>query len=67
MAKHEIKDCPKCGGSFECKVGSVLQCECSTITVDAALQNYLKKKYDDCLCIRCLLQEQMEWNKSKAL
>jgi len=52
--KHEEKVCPKCNSKFECKVGSILLCQCSAITLSDDEQYYIQSKYQDCLCIDCM-------------
>lgn len=54
MQKHEIKYCPRCKIRFECKVGSVLLCQCSDVRLTEAERNYLRESYDDCLCANCM-------------
>lgn len=52
--KHEIKICQRCENSFECKVGDVANCQCSTVSVTAAANDFLEKTDYDCLCKKCL-------------
>lgn len=54
MVKHEEKKCPRCGSSFECKVGSILLCQCSTVSITEDERDYINATYDDCLCATCL-------------
>ncbi|MEQ9439103.1 MAG: cysteine-rich CWC family protein [Cyclobacteriaceae bacterium] len=54
MAKHEEKKCPRCDRSFECKVGSILLCQCSTVIFTEAERAYISQQFDDCLCAHCL-------------
>ena len=54
MSIHEQKYCPRCHSLFECKVGSILLCQCSKINVDERTQSYLNKNYSDCLCAACM-------------
>ncbi len=54
MASHEIKYCPRCNSTFECKVGNISLCQCSKIVVDERVQSYLNKNYNDCLCAACM-------------
>ena len=64
--KHEEKLCPRCEEKFECKVGSILLCQCSQISLSDNEIDYIKSKYADCLCINCIrfLKEEYE-NKNK--
>lgn len=52
--KHEIKTCPRCSGSFECKTGDVANCQCNAIKLNEEVYDLIKNKYDDCLCANCL-------------
>lgn len=54
MAQHEKKYCPRCNISFECKVGSILQCQCNGITFTDTEWDYVRLTYTDCLCRHCL-------------
>lgn len=54
--KHEQKNCPRCGGSFECKVGDILKCQCYGIVLSDEQTAFIKTAYQDCLCRNCLLQ-----------
>lgn len=61
MHKHETKSCPRCRSSFECKAGSITQCQCSAIQLSAEERIYVESKYEDCLCINCLAFLQKEY------
>ncbi|WP_295795298.1 cysteine-rich CWC family protein [Mucilaginibacter sp.] len=54
MAQHEPKHCPRCNSPFECKVGSILQCQCSGLAFSDAEWDYIRLTYTDCLCRHCL-------------
>jgi len=54
MPQHEIKHCPRCGHSFECKQGSILLCQCSEVTFTQEELAWLQSQYQDCLCLQCL-------------
>ena len=54
MCMHEEKYCPRCKRLFECKAGSILQCQCSQLKLTENERNYIEQHYADCLCIRCL-------------
>lgn len=55
--KHEIKNCPCCGDSFECKVGSITQCQCWAVQLDEEELQFIREKYETCLCAKCMIQE----------
>ena len=54
MPRHEQKFCPRCGKSFECKVGNVLQCQCMQVSLTPAERAFMQEQYDDCLCAACM-------------
>jgi len=60
MPKHEAKCCPRCDSNFECKVSSILECQCSSVFLSQAEQEYVSTRYDDCLCVSCLVEVQTE-------
>ena len=52
--KHERKVCPACLDLFECKVGDVANCQCSTVKLKEDVQRHIQGIYGDCLCCHCL-------------
>ncbi|WP_126243750.1 cysteine-rich CWC family protein [Chitinophaga rhizosphaerae] len=54
MCEHEQKHCPKCNASFECKVGSILLCQCTAVTLSQDERDFIAAQYADCLCAACL-------------
>ncbi|WP_020533168.1 cysteine-rich CWC family protein [Flexithrix dorotheae] len=61
MYKHEVKNCPRCDKPFECKVGSISICQCISARLNEAQRDYIRGKYNDCLCINCLLELKAEY------
>lgn len=61
--KHENKYCPRCNVIFECKVGSVNLCQCSTVQLTAEERNFLLDKFDDCLCASCMAELRSEYHR----
>ncbi|WP_091207365.1 cysteine-rich CWC family protein [Mucilaginibacter gossypiicola] len=55
MANHENKHCPRCNAPFECKVGSILLCQCQGINFTDQERDYIRLTYPDCLCRNCLM------------
>lgn len=53
------KICPRCGECFNCSHGSIEQCDCVGVVLDANQCAYISKNFDDCLCRACLLEIQM--------
>lgn len=54
--KHELKHCPRCSASFECKVGDVVNCQCNEVRIQATTYEFLADAYYDCLCKKCLAE-----------
>jgi hypothetical protein len=54
MCRHEEKYCPRCQAVFECKVGSILLCQCTTVILNEEERAYIQEKFDDCLCAECM-------------
>ncbi|HAO47302.1 MAG TPA: cysteine-rich CWC family protein [Ferruginibacter sp.] len=67
MHKHEVKNCPRCHAAFECKAGSITQCQCSSIRLVDEERIYVESRYEDCLCINCLVFLQQEYAVFKEL
>ncbi|RYY54062.1 MAG: hypothetical protein EOO09_15765 [Chitinophagaceae bacterium] len=60
MACHETKYCPRCKSPFECKVGSISECQCNVVKLDEAQRREIAANYSDCLCASCLVELQKE-------
>ena len=58
MANHEPKLCERCQRRFECKSGSVLQCQCNGILLNEEAKRFIEARYTDCLCRDCLIAVQ---------
>ncbi len=56
MSNHENKTCPNCSELFECKVGSIMLCECTAVSLNEEERMYIKDKFNDCLCATCMYQ-----------
>jgi len=67
MCRHETKNCQRCNASFECKPGSITQCQCFEVVLTTEQRAYLEQQYNDCLCKDCLgyLKEEFEHFKEK--
>ena len=50
--------CPRCGGEFHCGVNDETPCACTGLKLDAALLSDLSRRWDGCLCLRCLVELQ---------
>ena len=64
MCRHEDKICPRCQAVFECKVGSILQCQCTGVVLNGEQQQSIVKQYNDCLCLKCIIDLRNDYNKS---
>ncbi|MBN8858687.1 MAG: cysteine-rich CWC family protein [Sphingobacteriales bacterium] len=56
LKKHELKYCPRCGKDFECKVGDINRCQCTTVLISGETRQFLEQTHYDCLCSACLQQ-----------
>jgi len=56
MCMHEEKTCPGCSLVFECKAGSITECQCYSIQLNNEERIFIEECYDDCLCKNCLLE-----------
>jgi hypothetical protein len=65
MCQHESKTCLRCKSPFECKPGSITQCQCYGIELSAELRVYIELRYNDCLCRNCLQYLSVELNLFK--
>lgn len=63
--KHEQKYCPKCEAVFECKVGAVNHCQCSAIKLSESEYTFIREKFTDCLCAKCLKDMKAEFHLLK--
>jgi len=55
MPDHEPKACPRCGGGFEGRLGSIHRCQCVDIVLSDAMRESIAQRYDECLCRNCLI------------
>ena len=62
MCEHEYVSCPRCKANFECKVGTIMLCQCMVVTLDDNERDYIRKYYDSCLCAACIIQMKQEYN-----
>ncbi|ASZ14280.1 cysteine-rich CWC family protein [Chitinophaga pendula] len=54
MADHETVSCPRCAATFECRVGSILRCQCQEVTLTIAERQHISEQFNGCLCANCL-------------
>ena len=65
MTKHEMKNCPGCNAEFECKVGSILLCQCTTVRLEEEEREYINSRFDDCLCADCMKALKSEYHNQR--
>lgn len=54
MIEPKIKICQRCQTSFDCKRNDIANCQCNSIVISKAGNDFLKKTKYDCLCKNCL-------------
>ncbi|MBK7981276.1 MAG: cysteine-rich CWC family protein [Ignavibacteriae bacterium] len=54
LSKYELKYCPRCISTFECKPGNITQCQCFEFYLTKQELIFIKDNYKDCLCGNCL-------------
>ena len=54
--------CERCGGDFAC--GAALEgCWCTEVKVSDEARDYMRSKYESCLCRKCLESIEVELTK----
>lgn len=66
MPAHEKKRCPVCQSEFECKLGSILQCQCQDVYLTPEHLEFITSQYDDCLCASCLRKLRAQYDNPHA-
>lgn len=54
MACHETINCPRCHTAFECRVGSILRCQCQQVQLTEEERTFIAAAYTGCLCAGCM-------------
>lgn len=54
MTEPQIKICQRCQTSFDCRMNDITNCQCNSIVISEAGNDFLKKTKYDCLCKNCL-------------
>lgn len=65
MPFHEQKACPRCSRAFECKVGDIGHCQCSSMVLSMEEKAFIETRYNDCLCADCLKDLQNKYTLFK--
>ncbi|MBS0026919.1 cysteine-rich CWC family protein [Chitinophaga sp. 22321] len=66
MASHETITCPRCQRTFECRVGSILRCQCQEVTLSEEERYFIQQQYRGCLCADCLRDMKVVFRQSTA-
>jgi len=56
MCRHETRTCPRCSHLFECKLGSITECQCYAVNLTDEERLFIEDRYSDCLCRNRLLE-----------
>ena len=67
MAHHESVTCPRCKAAFECRVGSISQCQCQRVTLTEDERAYINETYAECLCANCLTTMKRSYRQTRFL
>ncbi|GAA0556544.1 cysteine-rich CWC family protein [Chitinophaga japonensis] len=65
MACHETVTCPRCKSAFECRVGTILRCQCQAVPLTAEERQYISEQYSGCLCADCLQAVKSSYKQEK--
>ncbi len=65
MTQQRFRQCPRCGGRFECRSGMIERCQCRAVPLDARQREEIARRYDDCLCAACLAALRNELGPSR--
>jgi hypothetical protein len=65
MACHETISCPRCNTAFECRVGSILRCQCQHVTLTEEERAFISDAYSGCLCAGCLTDMKTAYRKQR--
>jgi len=63
MCTHEQVRCPRCNAGFECKVGSILLCQCTVVPLSIEERSFISDRYDDCLCANCMREMKKAYHR----
>jgi hypothetical protein len=65
MACHETVTCPCCKAAFECRVGSILRCQCQEVPLTEDERRYISERFSGCLCAACLQAMKLGYRQEK--
>ncbi|RFS19732.1 hypothetical protein DVR12_21785 [Chitinophaga silvatica] len=64
MPCHETITCPRCQSLFECRVGTILRCQCQEVVLSEEELEYIRQEFSGCLCADCLRELKTAFKKS---
>jgi len=59
--KNNMKVCPVCKKTFECKAEDIQNCQCSKVFLSQEVSLFVQKNYKNCLCYECLLKLKQDY------
>ncbi|MBP1651798.1 MAG: hypothetical protein H6Q26_1955 [Bacteroidetes bacterium] len=65
MAEHETVSCPRCNKTFECRVGSILRCQCQEVTLNEEERIFIATQYSGCLCAACMEEMKTKYKEEQ--
>ena len=65
MANHETVSCPRCSKPFECRVGSIHNCQCQQVQLSDEERTYIAGQYAGCLCAACMEEMKAVYKQEK--
>ncbi|NLR61316.1 cysteine-rich CWC family protein [Chitinophaga polysaccharea] len=64
MPCHETVTCPRCYRDFECRVGTILRCQCQEVPLTEDELDFIRQQYHGCLCADCLREMKIVFSES---
>ena len=52
--------CPRCRQTFHCGIADAGPCPCAGLALSPELTAALRARFDDCLCLACLVELQAQ-------
>ena len=65
MACHETINCSRCNTAFECRVGSILRCQCQQVQLTEEERIFIAGTYAGCLCAGCLSDMKISYRQTQ--
>ncbi|KAA2240081.1 cysteine-rich CWC family protein [Chitinophaga agrisoli] len=65
MACHETVHCPCCNTAFECRVGTILRCQCQEVSLTDDERFFISQQFNGCLCASCLQTMKQQYKQEQ--